>query len=62
MVVVAQLVRAPACGAGCCGFDAHRPPHEIIQYNQYKIPIPLVELEQVVFLFLYNDTLIQKKF
>ena len=26
MVAVAQLVRAPDCGSGGCGFETHRPP------------------------------------
>ena len=26
MVVVAQLVRALVCGAGCRGFESHLPP------------------------------------
>jgi len=26
-VAVAQLVRAPACGAGGRGFKSHQPPH-----------------------------------
>ncbi len=28
MVGVAQLVRASACGAECCGFESRRPPIE----------------------------------
>ena len=27
VVAVAQLVRAPACGAGGRGFKSHQPPH-----------------------------------
>ncbi len=27
MVDVAQLVRAPVCGTGGCGFESHLPPH-----------------------------------
>lgn len=27
MVDVAQLVRAPLCGSGGCGFESHHPPH-----------------------------------
>ena len=26
MVAVVQLVRAPPCGGGCCGFKSHQPP------------------------------------
>ena len=29
MVVVAQLVRALVCGAGCRGFESHLPPLKI---------------------------------
>jgi hypothetical protein len=28
MVTVAQLVRAPDCGSGGCGFNSHRSPWE----------------------------------
>ena len=29
MVVVAQLVRAPGCGPGGCGFKSHLPPQTV---------------------------------
>ena len=29
LVAVAQLVRVPDCGSGCCGFKSHQPPLRI---------------------------------
>lgn len=35
MVAVAQLVRAPACGAGGCRFKSDQPPHNMKQHCRY---------------------------
>ena len=37
MVVVAQLVRALVCGAGCRGFESHLPPIEMKSSEQSEL-------------------------